>query len=311
MPTLRPAASPPTEDLGFRFSAMACDCEVRIAGLPEGAAEVLAAEAIAEVRRIQTKYSRYDPASVLSRINAAAGSGQPVFIDEETAHLLAFADQLHRLSGGLFDATSGILRRAWDFRARRKPTQAELEALLPLIDWTQVQWSPQAVALPRAGMELDFGGIGKEYAADRAATLLQQRGLRHGLINLGGDVRVIGPRPDGRPWTIGIQHPREPQALLASIELFTGALATSGDYERSFVDPDGRRHCHVLNPRTGWSVSAWRSVSVQAPTCLAAGALSTTAMLLGTQAAAVLDQPGIAVLAVDDHGRVHRSLFAS
>jgi thiamine biosynthesis lipoprotein ApbE len=96
----------------------------------------------------------------------------------------------HAASDGLFDITSGILRSAWDFRAKRRPAPGQLEALLPRIGWPQVQWKGGRIALPQPGMELDFGGFGKEYAADRAATLLQEHGVRHGLVNLGGDIRL-------------------------------------------------------------------------------------------------------------------------
>jgi len=157
------------DDYGFRFTAMASMCEVRIGALGRRRAAALAAQAIAEVRRIETKYSRYRADSVVSRINASAGSGCVVAVDEETARLLDFAAGLWAESDGLFDITSGTLRKAWDFRARRMPAPGELEALLRLVGWSRVRWSGEAIALPLAGMEIDFGGFGKEYAADRAA----------------------------------------------------------------------------------------------------------------------------------------------
>ena len=294
------------DDFGFSFSAMACDCEVRIAGMSRRKAEEPARLAIDEVRRIESKFSRYRPQSIVSRINAAAGSGRAVELDTETSNLLDFAARLHEQSGGLFDATSGTLRQAWDFKARRLPEPGQLESLLPLVGWQQVRRKRRHVELPRAGMELDFGGFGKEYAADRAATLLQEQGVRHGMVNLGGDIRVIGPRADGSPWSVGIQHPREERRLLATLELGDGALATSGDYERYF-EHEGQRYCHVLDPRTGWPVQAWRSISVLAPACLAAGALTTIAMLKGETALAFLDRQGVSYLAMDAEGRTHRS----
>jgi FAD:protein FMN transferase len=316
--TVAPVAAPRMtdagEDFGFRFTAMACDCEVRVAGLGRRKAKPLADRAIAEVRRIESKYSRYRAGSVVSRINAAAGTGRPVQVDAESTELIAYAERLHELSGGLFDATSGILRQAWDFRAARKPAPGQLESLLSRIGWRQVLWtaSPQGgrIELPLAGMELDFGGFGKEYAADRAATLLQQHGVRHGMVNLGGDIRVVGPQPDGTPWSLGIQHPREPGRVVASLPLVDGALATSGDYERYFVDDDGTRYCHVLDPRSGWPVSGWQSVSVVAPVCVAAGALTTIAMLKGAEALPFLDSQHVGYLAVDSAGRVHQRVVA-
>lgn len=294
-----------TDDLGFRFSAMACDCEVRVAGLSRRKAEPLAKRAIAEVRRIESKFSRYRDGSVVSRINAAAGNGRPIEVDAETAHLLDFAARLHALSDGLFDATSGTLRKAWDFRAARRPAPGQLEALLPLVGWQQVRWDKRRIELPRVGMELDFGGFGKEYAADRAATLLQEQGVRHGMVNLGGDIRLVGARPDGSAWMVGIQHPRDERAMLATLALGSGALATSGDYER-FFEIDGVRYCHVLDPRTGWPVNGWRSVSVVAPACLAAGALTTIAMLKAGRAIEFLEAQQVGYLALDADGQLHQ-----
>jgi thiamine biosynthesis lipoprotein len=293
------------EDIGFEFGAMACVCEVRLSGLDLAHATRLAHQAIAEVRRIEAAYSRYRSDSILSRINAAAGTGEAIAVDDETGHLLHFAAQLHAASDGLFDVTSGVLRKAWDFKAARRPAAGQLDALLPLVGWHQVQWNDGRVALPRAGMELDFGGIGKEYAADRAATLLQRLGAGSAMVNLGGDIRLLGPRPDGAPWALGIAHPRHEGAMLVTMNLHDGALATSGDYER-FFEVDGQRFCHVLNPLTGWPVAGWQSVSVVAPACLAAGALTTIAMLKGDEALAFLELQRVDYIAVDAQGRVHR-----
>ena len=298
----------PTAPLGhsIQFVAMASDCEVRLAGVSAARAQTLAAQAMAEVQRIETKYSRYRTDSVVSQINAAAGSGEPIAIDAETAQLLAFATQLFELSDGLFDATSGVLRQVWDFKAGRKPSAQQLAEVLPRIGWNHVQWNDQTARLMQHGMELDFGGFGKEYAADRAATLLMNEGARHGLVNLGGDIRVIGPQADGSPWLMGIRHPRQDDAVIASIPITSGALATSGDYERFFVEGD-QRFCHILNPRTGWPAQHWQSISIIAPVCVAAGAMSTTAMLKGSAAIAFLEGQGVSYLAVDAHGQVLRS----
>ncbi len=285
---------------------MASPCELRMEGWPESQAQALAQQAIAEVQRIEAKYSRYRPDSVIARINAGAGQSEPIIVDDETAHLLGFADQLYQFSEGLFDITSGILRRAWDFKSGKPPTPAQLAALLPCVGWSQVIRSNETIRLPLAGMELDFGGFGKEYAADRAATLLQQQGVRHGLVNLGGDIRVMGPRADGSPWWLGIQHPRQSERTIASLPLHEGGLATSGDYERYFIH-DGLRYCHILDPRTGWPVRHWQSVSVVAPACLAAGAITTVAMLKGEAAPAFLRSQGVDYLLVDPQGQLHRS----
>ncbi len=297
--------------LRMAFTAMASPCEILLDGRDERVLRRAGQAAIDEVRRIEAKYSRYQPGSVVSRINAAAGNSEGVPVDEETAALLVFAGRLWQQSGGLFDVTSGVLRRAWDFRLGRKPQPGQIEALLPLVGWDKVLQADRSVRLARPGMELDFGGFGKEYAADRAAAVLQQHGQQHALVNLGGDIHVLGPRglPQvaGQPWQLAVQHPRpeagNPDQLLASIPVLRGGLATSGDYERFFVQ-DGMRYCHILDARTGWPVQGWQSVSVLAANTTAAGAQSTIAMLLGHRALQWLDGEGAAWLAVGQDGQV-------
>jgi thiamine biosynthesis lipoprotein len=155
-------------------------------------------------------------------------------------------------------------------------------------------------------MEIDFGGIGKEYAADRMATVCHDGGASHALANLGGDVRAAGPQQDGSPWRVGISHPRQADAVMATVEIDGGAVATSGDYQR-FFDAGGRRYCHIIDARSGRPVSGWQSVSVIAPLCVLAGSCATIAMLLEGEAEAFLAREGVAYLAVDSAGVLHRS----
>lgn len=293
------------EEFGIEFGAMASRNEVRLTAPDEASARRWAQAAIDEVRRIEAKYSRYRDDSVIGAINRAAG-GSAIEVDDETAALLDFGAQLHDDSGGLFDLTSGVLRRVWDFKAKRVPSQAEIDAVLPLIGWRSVEWARPRLRLPRAGMEIDLGGIGKEYAADRAAAALLAQGARHGFVNLGGDVRGIGARPGGGAWSIAIQHPRAPQRFIGALEVTTGAVATSGDYERFFED-GGRRYCHILNPLRGRPEVHWQSVSVAAPLCVAGGACSTIAMLMPRgEAIAFLARQDLAWLAVDCGGELVR-----
>lgn len=289
----------------FTFTAMACPCELVLEAETDAAADQHAKLAMTEVRRIEHKYSRYREDSVVSTINSAAGQGW-VDCDAETLALLAFAEQMHQQSGGLFDITSGVLRHAWRFAERRLPEPAAVQALLPLIGWHHVDRRAQAVRLPQPGMELDFGGFGKEYAADRAAATLQASGVVHGYVNLGGDVRLVGPRPDGSAWVMGIQHPRESHRVLATQQLQHGALATSGDYERCMV-VQGQHYGHVLHPRTGWPVKHWQSVSVTAPQAVLAGCISTIAMLKEGDGLAFLQASGCRFLAVDAAGQIHHN----
>lgn len=283
---------------------MGSRCEIRLAAADAASARRLAALAIAEVTRIEHKYSRYRDDSILSQINRAAGH-HAIACDGETSALLDYADAVYRASQGRFDISSGVLRQAWDFRRAQLPRAEQLTALLALVDWRRVVRTPGAVYLPQAGMELDFGGFGKEYAVDRAAEVLLAHGVEHGYVNLGGDMRFLGPQPDGTPWQIGIQHPRAPQATIASIAISRGALTTSGDYERYF-ELAGQRYCHVLDPRSGMPVTHWRSVSVLAPLALTAGSCSTSAMLAGQQGLEFLEQTGMSYLAMDQHGDIFR-----
>lgn len=298
------------------FAAMACTCEVVLEAPTLADAQRLAQPGIDEVLRVEHTFSRYRADSIVSRINAAAG-GDWVDCDAETLSLLDFANHMHQQSGGVFDITSGVLRQAWNFgqtktqgevqgegpAAVQLPSPEQLQALLPLVGWAQVQREGTRIRLPRAGMALDFGGFGKEYAADRAAALLQQTGVQHGYVNLGGDMRLMGPKPDGTPWVMGIQHPRERGQLLATQQLTTGGLATSGDYER-YIEVGGQRYCHVLNPRTGWPVNHWRTVSVTAPLAVLAGCVATIAMLLEAEGLAFLHRSGHPFIAVDHTGQL-------
>ena len=265
----------------YRFRAMAAENEVHVHEPSADRAAAWASRAMAEVARIEAKYSRYRPDSVVSRINAAAG-GAFVEVDAETLELLRYAGACHAQSGGLFDATSGVLRRAWHFDSPRVPAREELEPLLALVDWHAVEIEGSRVRLGKPGMELDFGGFGKEYAVDRAARVLAESGARSALVNLAGDLAVVGAQPDGSPWRVGVRHPRKAGMALASIPVSSGAIATSGDYER-FVEVDGVRHCHILDPRTGLSARGFQSVTVHAPSCLVAGSATTVAMLKGRE----------------------------
>lgn len=293
------------------FKAMASPCELRVYARDAGTAACAMAAARDEVLRIEVKYSRYRGDSVVAAINASAGDGKGIEVDAETAALLDYAAAAHAQSGGLFDITSGVLRRAWDFRSGRLPVPEAVADLLALVGWHRVYWSSPLLQLPLAGMQLDFGGFGKEYAVDRAAAVLVAQGIAHGLVDLGGDVRAIGPHPDGQPWRVGIAHPQRRDEAVARIDLHRGAVATSGDYERAIIH-QGRRYSHLLDPRTGWPVSGGpASVSVRAEQCLIAGTASSVAMLHAAAAAEWLQALGLPWLSVDYDGRLEGSISAT
>lgn len=289
----------------FQFRVMGGPAEVQL--LAENVlAEKCARDIELEARRIEKKFSRYDRDSIVSRINECAG-GETLQVDAETASLLDYAKVCYEQSEGLFDITSGVLRRAWDFKAGRIPQQSEVGALLPLIGWPQVEWKSPALRLPKPGMQIDFGGLGKEYAVDRCAAVCERHGVKAGLVNLAGDVRVFGPPPGEQPWKIGLAHPRKEGAVFASIELAGGAVATSGDYERYF-EAGGKRYSHIMNPKTGWPVDSFQSVSVVAESCLIAGTASSIAMLLGEKKGIeFLDELGLPYVVCDAGGAIERS----
>jgi thiamine biosynthesis lipoprotein len=288
---------------------MGSACEVVVDVATQQNAMDLAKLAIGEVKRIEAKYSRYQTDSLVWKINQQAGLGW-TDCDDETLSLLDFADRLHQSSDGLFDITSGLLRKAWNFSSEVVPDGAMLQGLCARIGWRYLEHNGASVRLAMAGMELDFGGFGKEYAADRAATLLVTQGATSGYVNLAGDMRIIGAKPSGEPWQMGIQDPRKKDQIVATIPVWDGALATSGDYERYF-ESDGKRYCHILSPRTGMPVSHWRSVSVLAPLAVVAGGCSTIAMLLEEMAIDFLEESGFSYLAIDSQGAMYQNRSAT
>ena len=292
----------------FGFRAMGSPCAVLLWGESRAALVSLAEACVAEVQRLEAKFSRYRDDSLATQINRSAGGARGIEVDPETAALLDFAATAHAESGGRFDPTSGVLRRVWDFKSGRLPTPRDLEAIRPLVGWDEVHWENPLLVLPRAGMELDFGGFVKEYAADRVAELCRSRGLASGLVDLGGDLAVVGPNPDGTHWRIGVRDPRAPELPMARIGLAEGGLATSGDYERCMI-VDGVRHPHLLDPRSGESFrSGPACVSVVAPHCLVAGVTATIAMLHETpEAEAFLQDLGLTHLVVSQSGRISGS----
>ena len=290
------------------FKAMGGPACLRLEADDKATAEAAITAAVAEVERLENKYSRYRDNSLTCQINRAAGAETPVPIDQETAGLLHYAGTVWRESDGLFDLTSGVLRRAWDFKSGRLPDQAEIDALLPLVGWDQVQWSQSSVYLPQAGMELDFGGCVKEYAADSAAAQLHRHGVTCALVDLAGDMVALGSPEGAVGWPVGIRHPGDRDSAVASVQLPQGGLASSGDYERC-LEIDGKRYGHILHPRTGWPVGGLVAVSVLAQQCLVAGSSATIAMLKpAAEGLEWLTALGLPWLAIDASLNCHGSL---
>jgi thiamine biosynthesis lipoprotein len=275
------------QDRSTQFQAMGSPCIVLVDTADAAIGERVGAVVRDEALRIEAKYTRYRP-SVVTSINHSGG--QDVVLDPESADLIDYAATCHQLSDGRFDITSGALRRVWRFDGTgTRPDPAAVLQVLPFVGWHRVSWNRPVLRLP-PGMEIDLGGIGKEYAVDRALLLAQAAADVPVLVNFGGDLRISGPRRDGSPWRVAIADVDREGATSGLLELSHGALATSGDTYR-YVKDRGVRYGHVLDPRSGWPIpDAPRSVTVHAPTCTEAGLLAKLALLRGADAEAFLRQ---------------------
>jgi thiamine biosynthesis lipoprotein len=273
------------------FHAMATPCEMRLETDNADLARRAGAAVEVEARRIEAKYSRYRVDSVVGRINGAGGA--EIAVDAETGHLLNFAAQCYAISGGRFDITSGVLRRIWRFDGSdRVPTPDQIKTLRAMVGWHRVNWKSPAIILP-AGMEIDLGGLAKEYAVDRALAALRAITTAPALVNFGGDLAVSGPRRRGESWNVAIEHVERCGEIAGMLELSNGALATSGDMRR-YLLKDGVRYGHILDPKTACPViNAPRSVTVAAATCIAAGMTATLAILHGRRAEDFLKREGV------------------
>ena len=234
-----------------------------------------------EAERFEKEYSRYLPHSLIGQLN----QGQSILKTTEFDALIHYADVAYQQSEGLFDISAGVFRDIWNFRSGKLPTQSAIDLVLERVGWEQIKnWNEEQsdqsnYSLP-AGMQIDLGGIVKEYAADALGAIARENGVTSGLIDLAGDIYVVGPHPNGQPWLVKIRHPRLPKSTLATMKVYQGAVASSGDYERKMV-VDGKHYCHIINPKTGWPIEGVSAVSVAADHCIIAGTIATTAMLLG------------------------------
>jgi thiamine biosynthesis lipoprotein len=269
---------------------MASPCELLLEVPSQSLAKSLSEAVATEAWRIEDKFSRYRDGNIVHRINNAGG--KPVEVDDETARLLDFAATLYGLSDGLFDITSGVLREAWVFDGSdRVPDRETVSRILERVGWQRADWRAPVLVL-QPGMEIDLGGVGKEYAVDRCIGIVASQTNGPVLVNFGGDLAVTGPPASRSAWKVGIEGPR-PDSPDRIVDLRQGALATSGDACR-FLLRDGIRYSHILDPGTGWPIAnAPNSITVVADTCTQAGMLSTLAMLQGAGAEAFLEQQGV------------------
>ena len=264
------------------FQAMGTRCELQYAAPDRAAGQAFVREAVGWVHAFEAKYSRFRPESLVGRINAAAGRDW-VPVDADAERMFALADQIHVLTRGIIDPTMLPLLRLWTYRstAPRIPSVDEITEAVGKTGWARVRREPGRIYLPEAGMGLDLGGFGKEYAVDRVIDIARAHGVQNVLVDFGHDVRVLGAPPGAPCWAVGVEDPRMPGALRSRLAVTEAGIATSGDYIRYF-EAGGRRFGHIIDPRNGYPVAnECRSVTVVAGSCLEAGLLSTTAFVLG------------------------------
>ncbi len=276
------------------------------------AAEEALCAVMAEMHRIDRLFSPHRSDSELSRINALAAR-EPVQVRGEVFALLARAQQFSRLSGGAFDITFAAVGCLFDYRAGKRPGDAELQAARKHIGWQHLRLDARdrSVRFDRPGMRIDLGGFAKGHAVDNASALLRARGIAHAHVAAGGDSRVLGDRR-GEPWTVAIRHPRDPAGVVAILPLVDCAISTSGDYERGFDEPAtagqaARRWHHIVDPQTGRSPDAVHSVTVLADDGLTAEALSKAVFVRGVAEGLSLVETvaGADAVVVDAQGRLH------
>lgn len=264
------------------FQAMGTVCRVHFRTLNPALAMEFQNNLLRWVAQFEAKYSRFIADSLIGRINAAAGEYW-VEIDTETENILKLCGEMVFFTRGAFDPTALPLIQLWNWKTNPPvvPTEAQIAATRELCGWNKIQRRPGGIFLPRAGMCLDLGGIGKEYAVDQVTNMALQCGIEHVLVDFGQDVRVHGTPPEGGAWHIGLDDPQNPGKCWTGLAVTQHAVATSGDYLRHFTK-DGRRYGHIIDPRTGLPVwNGCLSVSVIAPTCTMAGVLTTSAFILG------------------------------
>ncbi|MET1254116.1 FAD:protein FMN transferase [Aliikangiella maris] len=276
------------------FQAMASPCEILLATHELSVIQSIMQTVIPIIVEFENKYSRYQQHNLCWRLNHSAG--EKIAIDLETFRMLEYAKKLYQLSEGLFDITSGILRRIWQFKpGAMPPDDLAISQTLPHIGFQNIEYDEQYFTMP-ANMEVDFGGIGKEYCVDKVCekikVLCEQTPLNF-LVNLGGDLRAVQMQKNFEGWQVGIEASSVNDKQQQLIRVQDGAVATSGSTKRMFTFND-KVYAHILNPKTGYPIEgAPRSITVLAANCSLAGGMSTLAQLKGEEAENFLNQTGL------------------
>jgi thiamine biosynthesis lipoprotein len=237
--------------------------------------------AFREVQRIDFLMSHYREDSEISRVNRDAGKKETK-VSPEMLRMIEQAIEFSSLSEGAFDITIGPVFRLWNFREGKFPEEKNLRENLKKVGYRQIKIdrTRSSIFLQEEGMEIDLGAIAKGYAVDSASAVLKEKGIENFLVNAGGDLKVSGSKEKGVPWIVGIQHPRLPSQMVAKLSPRQAGVATSGDYKKFFIER-GERYHHLLNPSTGTPARECQSVTVMAPSAMAADALATAVFVLG------------------------------
>jgi len=262
---------------------------------------------MAELRRLDAMMSLYKDDSEITRVNLAAGKN-PVKVSPEMIEVVEHAAKISKLSGGAFDVTIGPLVVLWQMRLKegKTPTDAEIARVRPLVNYQNIVIDKKAstIFLKKPGMIMDFGGM-KGYIADQVAYLFKKRGINNAIIAVAGDIWVLGHREDGKPWRIGVQHPREHDKTLAVLDLSDKYISTSGDYER-FVIKENKRYHHIIDPRTGKPSKGTISATLIGDKGAVIDPLTKVPFILGPDdGMRIVKKLGAEAIIVDDQGKVY------
>jgi thiamine biosynthesis lipoprotein len=274
-----------TSDIKWlHFDAMGSPCAIGYIPEDNNELQEFESDVIQWLRNFEARYSRYRPASLISRINANSGESW-VDIDAETEAVFDMADRAFRISKGIFDPTALPLIKIWDYKKDHHyiPEKIEIDRARNLVGWDRFERSNGTVRLPEKGMGIDVGGICKEYAVDRVIEMAVQRGIINVIVDFGQDICVHGETPETGSWQIGLENPFQPGSSWTTLALKDCSVATSGSYYRNFTIGKNT-FGHILDPRTGYPAeSPCRAVTVVATSCCLAGILSTTAFIVGPE----------------------------
>ena len=261
-----------------------------------------------EMWRIDSLMSPYKKNSEITLINNNA-TKHPVKISAELFDLIQKSLNISKLSNGAFDITFASVGYMYDYRKKQKPSKEEISKRFKSINYKNIRLNQikQTIYFTQKNTQIDLGGIAKGHAVDNAIMLLQKHGIKQAMISAGGDTRIIGDK-HGRPWYVGIRHPRNKNESAVVLPLSQTAISTSGDYERYFIK-DNIRHHHIINPSTGDSARELRSVSILTKDSTTADALSTTVFILGLNKGMKLiaGLPNTEAIIIDNNGQMHYS----